>query len=578
MRTTPDQPAHPQPAAAPATAVAVARAATAARAALRALRALLPALAFYLLTVALLAGTLGLGLAITGGSHSPSLHRHGALVPAEVWGISAVVACVLLYGLYAMRGPGRSRPEGVRVSRQQQPQLWQLVERTARATGVRAPHTLWLTDDSDLTASQGSRLLGLLPGRRRLAVGVPLLVGLTEPQLAALLAQRLGPARSADTPLPGLLRRNRAALLLVLDRYADTPAPAPAPARTAADPLPGPLDGPLSGLVLSPRRWFGGMYLGYARACLRWSAPDARRLALAADDAAARTAGPGTTAAALRRAPALAALHRRYREQQVLTGWDQGAFPPAAEVLPAYQDWLRSPAGEQELARLEGSPPRERIPRHDPRPTLPERLARLARLRQLPPAEAATEPPTPASLLLADPLRTCTQVVQAAPGVAAKRQLPWDDLAALAGRAELDAAAAGLLTSVASVLRHRTRDPGPALPTVLDAIDGGRWAELADWIPRTGAARTVPVAVGRSLNLSTAAQGLHALVLAALVEQGRARWTLDPQHGRRLTLAPDVRDDVLGPALDSATDSPPDTAPLRRLLGPEPESLPPVER
>ena len=555
MRTPPtSQPSSAQPQPPPT------RTVTPMRTALRALRTLAPPLAFYLLTLALLAGVLGLALAVTGAAHS----HHGALLPVEVWGISAIIMCVLLYGLYAVRGPrrhgSRSRSAGVQVSRQQQPQLWRLVEQTAQASGVRAPHTLWLTDDSALSARQRPRLLGLLPSRHRLSLGVPLLVGLTEPQLAALLAQQLGPAGSADIPLPGLLRRNRDTLRLVLDRYADTGAFGP-----------------------GPRRWFGGIYAGYARTCLRWSASDARRLELAADRTAARIAGRDTAVTALRRAQALAGLHQHYREEQVLIGWDQGVFPPAAEVLPAYQDWLRSRPGRQELAALESEPPRERIPRYDARPPLPERITRLLELPAdpgLPPEAATTEPPAPAEQLLADPLRTFAQVVQAGPGVAEKRQLPWDDLAAVVGRAELDAAATGLLTSVTSVLRRRT----PDLPTILDAIDEGRWAELADWIPRTGAARTVPVTVGRSLNLSTATQGLRALVLAALVEQGQARWTLDPQRGRQLIPDPDTLDAVLRPALDAATAPEPDTAPLRRLLHPKypkhpkPESPPTVER
>ncbi|QMU67633.1 M48 family metallopeptidase [Streptacidiphilus sp. P02-A3a] len=525
------------------------------RAALRGLRALAPPIGFYLLTVALLAGVLGLDLAIIGAAGN-----HSQLVPAEVWGISAIVGCVLLYGLYAVRGANH-RAEGLRVSRQQQPQLWRLVEQTARSVGVRAPHALWLTDDDGLAAWQNPRLLGLLPTRHRLSIGVPLLVGLTEAELTALLAHRLGPAADADTPLPALVRRNRDALRLVLQRYADTAEAGP-----------------------GPRKWFGGMYAGYARGCLRWSAPDARRLEFTADRAAARVAGRDTTIAALRLAPALSELRQRYWHEFVLIGWEQDAFPPTAEVVPAFRAWLRGPVGQEELAALAGDPPRERIARYDARPPLAERIRRLEQLpapaSPSPPASPASpsSPSSPAELLVADPSRTFAEVVAAAPEVPGKRQLPWDDLAAIAGRAELDAAAAGLLTSVASVLRRRA----PDLPTILDAIDEDRWAELADWIPRTGAARTVPVAVGRSLNLSTASQGLRALVLNALVDRGRARWTLDPRHGRLLDPDPDALDAVLGPALYAATSSPPDTAPLRQLLadapGTPPESPPAVER
>lgn len=553
---------------------------------LRALRILAPAAGFYLLTVGLLAGILGLDLAITGPGH-----RLGAVAPAEVWGISAVIACLLLYGLFAVRGAGHPRPDGLRVSHEEQPALWQLVERTAAAVGVRPPGALWLTADPELAVDQRSWLLGLVPGPRRLCLGAPLLVGLTSAQLGALLAHELGhdsPQQGReDTPLPALLRRNRTALQQVLRRYADTPAPAPAPATTAPAESGSALTLNLGSLPTSfsgsgPKKWFGGIYTTYARSCLRATQADARRQELAADRLTARTAGRDTAVAALRRARALDTGYRRYQQDYLRMGWDQGACPQAALVVPAFRELLRSPEGQQALTRLEADPPRERIPPHDAHPPTAERITAL---RQLPASATAPEDApddrftASAEALLTDPDRTWTLVVEAQPGVRERRGLPWDDLAAVAGRAELDAASAGLRTSLTTVLRRRT----PDLVTALDAIDDGRWAELADWIPRVGAARTVPVPVGRSLNLTAAAEGLYALVLTTLVQQGRGRWTIDWQHGRRLTLDPDLTapatpdgpptplDSLLGPALDTATATPPDTTPLRLLL-----RLPPV--
>ncbi|QMU75104.1 M48 family metalloprotease [Streptacidiphilus sp. PB12-B1b] len=600
---------------------------------LRALRTLALPLGFYLLTVGLLAGILALVLAVTTGRHP-----HSALTTAEAWAIGAVVAFPLLYGLYAVRGGNRRRPEGLRVSRQEQPRLWQLVEQAARAADVRAPHALWLTAGSGVAVRQSSWLLGLVPGARRARIGVPQLVGLTEQQLGALLAHELGHGSRQDTPLPGLLQRNRATLRQVLRRHQPDSSPdAGRRSGLLAEPPSGSaLDFSLSGLNLSlgpgagPKRWFGRSYAGYARLCLRATEADARRQEFAADRIAAGFAGRDTAIAALRRNRALDHAYRAYQDTYLRLAWDEGACPPADQVVPAFRDQLRSPDGRRSLAALESTPPRERIGAHDPHPPTDHRITALTRLPDnvQPPATPAPDtvpapapdpnptptrdtapgavPPTdddpapapetlpasspapapgpvPASApapapgfasaeaLLTDPDRTWTLVVAALPGVRERRQLPWDELAALAGQAELDAAASGLRTSLTTVLRHRPAE----LPTVLDAIDDGRWAELADWIPRTGPARTVPIAVGRSLNLATAAEGLHALALAALVRQGRARWSVDWTRGRALTLDPGLDAD-LGPALDAAVTDPHDTALLRRLL--RQESPPAVER
>jgi hypothetical protein len=459
------------------------------------LRALALLLGFYLVTAGLLAGLAA--AALLGG--------RGAAGPLEVRGICLVLAFPLLYGLYAVRGERPGRPDGLRVTAEQQPGLWARAVRAAGAEHAPVPRELWLTDDAGVSLRQSSWLLGLVPGRRRLTVGVPLLVSLTEPQLDAALAEELGRDTRGGLPLAGLVGRNHRALRQVLARYGG-------PAEVAAsDPAAGVaslfgLGGSASAIdvaaLWNPGRWFGRISTAYARLCLRRGPadPDSRRRA-------------DTEAAA--------ESYARFRRDCADIAWEQGAVPFPADVFPGYRAWLRS-ADETPGAA---------------------------------PDAAGVD-------LLADRDRTCAAVAERRRGVGDRRQLSWDGLAAVAGQAELDAETAPLRTSATAVLRRT-----PDLPALLDAIDAGRWPELADWIPRVGAARTVPMEVGRAMNLAAAADGLYSLALGALVQQGRGRWTLDPARGRGKTLDLDPGlDAVLGPYLDAAVADPPDTTALRGLL------------
>ena len=462
---------------------------------------------FYLVTFGLLAGLGTLAVAL-----EQRTAGRGAGTAAEIWVITAIVAFPLLYGLYAVRGERGRRPtSGLRVTAEQQPDLWARAARAAAAEGAPAPHELWLTtDDTAVSLRQPSRLLGVVPGRRRLVVGVPRLAALTEQQVDAELEHVLGQdsrAARAGVPLAGLVRRNRQTLQQILDRFQrvqrspdDSPAPASGAAALfslAANPS-ALLELDL-GAVWNPARWFGRIYTSYARLCLRRGQAAVEP---APQDPATGAAAPGG--------------YQRFLHAYADIGWEAGVVPIAADVIPAYREWLRGPA--------DGA--------------------------------------SPAIDLLVDPERTCALIVARRPGYGERRQIGWNELAAVAGQAELDAETAPLRTSATAVLRR-----SPDLPTLLDAIDAGRWAELADWIPRIGAARTVPVEVGRAMNLAVASDGLYSLALGALVQQGRGRWTLDRARGRGKRLELDEGlDAALGPCLDSAVADPPDTAALRRLL------------
>ncbi|NED80705.1 M48 family metalloprotease, partial [Streptomyces sp. SID11233] len=92
---------------------------------------------------------------------------------------------------------------------QEQPRLWELVRKLAKAADTRAPARILLTADVNASVTERTRLLGLVPGRRELYLGLPLVQGLTEAQLRGVLAHELGHYAHADTRLSGLTSRVR---------------------------------------------------------------------------------------------------------------------------------------------------------------------------------------------------------------------------------------------------------------------------------------------------------------------------------------------------------------------------------
>ncbi|MEU4094061.1 M48 family metallopeptidase [Streptomyces sp. NPDC026673] len=505
------------------------------RAFLQALRLLVLLLGFYVMVVGLLASIVVADVVLTGVAL-----RQG-YVTFLFLGISVAFASPLVSGLVAsVRGVNRHRPAGVRVTADEQPELWARVRRVAEAMETTAPVELWLVAEPMAAVWQSSWVLGLVPGRRRMVLGIPYLTGLTERQIDAVIAHELGHFARRDTLLAGLAARNRAGLMRVLERYAE--------------------DGNGIGHAI------GSLFAGYARFCLRTTQAQARLGELAADRAAARIAGRDTTAAALRRIPLLDAAHTRYVREYAGIGTALGLLPPAEEVHPGFAAFLAGATWREEERRLIADPPRERTSPYDSHPPMRERVAAI---EALPADTAGTFPaePSPAGTgLLEDPVGTGARTVTALPGSAELRQLPWRDLAAEVGRAELAAETTPVLRAARAVLRT-TADLG----MLLDALDAGRWPEVVDCMPRPGHGGHMLLDDSlRARARADAADGLYSLVLMSLVEDGRARWELDWERGRHLEFGEGVHaalDRAVDAAMSPQDGAGPDSSGLRELLG-----------
>ncbi|WP_037608086.1 M48 family metallopeptidase [Streptacidiphilus rugosus] len=443
---------------------------------------------------------------------------------------SVVVAIPIARGVFFVRRPKDEAPPGISVSEQQQPELWARVRTLAEQVGTRAPAEIRLIPQVNAAVSENPRLLGLIPGHRRMLIGVPLLIGLTEPQLDAVLAHELGHYSNKDTRLAGITVRGRQSLITVVQH-----------ARAAG-----------RGVTAS-------VFGAYAKLYLRVSESVSRRQELSADLASARIAGRDHAAAAMRQLPALDLAYDFYLERYASVGWKVGYLPLASEFYGGFRSLLGSAKRQAELDEIRTEPPVRETSPYDSHPPVRERVAALEAL----PADGRviTGQERPALSLLhdVDHLLAAVAAVTMPADSAGKRPLPWDDLARESGRAHLRLALAPHCPPGGSV--------DGLLPYLLDEIDREGTGPATARLPRSAEADR---AKGRPAEESArdALRGLlKRLALLGLLDQGRASYVLTWDEPLHVHYAPGV-EESLSTALDAAVTDAPTTAPLRALLAP----------
>ena len=121
-------------------------------------------------------------------------------VAVKAGGAWSVVAGISVVGLLAAMGVGlfvrrrrwkRRWGAGVSISIDEQPQFWVEIYRIAEGLGIRTPDELLLFPDTNVAVAGRRTWIGLRPGVRRVHLGLPLLAGLTERELRAVVAHEL---------------------------------------------------------------------------------------------------------------------------------------------------------------------------------------------------------------------------------------------------------------------------------------------------------------------------------------------------------------------------------------------------
>ncbi|MFJ1752093.1 M48 family metalloprotease [Kitasatospora sp. NPDC088134] len=526
----------------------------------RALLAVALLVGFYLLSAAVVVGLVWANVELVVSSD----RFHSGMV--KLWALSAAIAYPVLRVVFLTRRPRATGRDGLVLTRAEQPGLWARVDRIAEATGVRGPAEIRLVSDVNAYVSEDTRLLGLVRGPRHLAIGAPLLLGLTEAELDSVLAHEFGHYANNDVRLGAVTVAGRTALLHSIatlhhraDRHradkaaeiAQDNAYRQARGRKAREEDPG------NGGI---ERFLAKAFTQYAKLYFRVTESVSRREEFAADRHAAEVAGRDATAAALRRIPVLGAAQGFYLNRYATMGWSAGLLPLRGQFYGGLAHLLADPQRREELTAMGLDLPDEQPDPYDSHPPIRQRVAAIEALPDTPGLPGlGSAAPAVGLLREADRLFGDLETLDLVPEAAAKRRVEWPELVHETLLADCREAAQPVLRALTGSGLHGT------VEALLDALEAGRGEELAKRLPQSEEAEQATGRAAREFRRPLLREALRTLTVLALASDRTARWELSWSRPAALVLPGDLGD-RLPAALDAAVADTPDAAPLRALL------------
>jgi Zn-dependent protease with chaperone function len=447
---------------------------------------------------------------------------------------------VVLRGVFVSTRVRTRHIVGVVVTPAQQPALWARIRQLAAQVGTRAPRRLYLVPDANAAVWENARLLGMIPGKRQMMIGLPLLMAMTPAQLDSVLAHELGHYGNRDTRVGGLVGRTRQSVISALR----------AAGRKGRFQLPG-------------SDMFVAIFRAYAKVVLRVTQEASRAQEYAADRVAAQIAGPANAIAALSQLRGIDAAFDFYMDRYVAPGLELGLLPPPPEVFGGFLGLRGDSTRQAELDEMRTNPsPRPADP-YDSHPPIADRIAAL---ESLPPGHAVPDAPgVRAMSILANPADALAAVAMRAlqKHVGGKSAASWDALASANALYRADQRAKPLQDVVAR-LSGRPAD----LVLLVEMLRSGWLNQILDALPRNEASQSTNATgrVAREHAKTELARMLEGWVVSHLARTGRATWTHSwADIEGRLQVAPELKTE-LDAAIDEIVAVRPADARLRTLI------------
>lgn len=397
---------------------------------LRALLSLVMLGGFYVVALLQLIAAIALGIWVY------SLVHHAIAIKIFIWVIIGLVGSVGVSLWKALRFKPEP-PAGVVINPDTAPQLWAEVRGLAAAAGTRPPEEIRIIPEVNAAVSEHARLMGLIPGRRYLYIGMPLLQALTVSQLRSVLGHELGHYSGNHTKLGAVAYRGRLAIQGTIERIG------------TGNPI-------------------GWVFRGYGRLYLLVDNAVARMQESEADTVAVKVAGNEAAASALRELPVLDAAWSFYFARYVGPGAEAGFLPD--DVFGGFGELVA--ARQDELARLRAEEPKGERSLWDTHPPIPDRVRAILAMPavyQHPDNRLAGE--------LLPHLSSLGRALQAeVVEVRGRQVLPWPEFTAAVATANLQDTADRIFRQVGRVIKDRR----VGLPSVLGLVEAGRSGEIAE--------------------------------------------------------------------------------------------------
>ena len=351
---------------------------------LRALLAVGLLLGFYLLCAGVL---VALGLAI----YEVTSHDVAGALVVKLGIVTLLAALAIGRGLFGRSKRANAPTPGWTVSPTDQPTLWAEVRELAERAGTLPPQEIRLVAEVNAAVSEDSKLLGLIPGTRRLFVGVPILMGLSALQFRSVLAHELGHYSGRHTALAGVSYRGKESIRRVIGEF-------------GAD------------------SWIGKALTLYGRLYLAVSHSVNRRQELEADLLSAELVGPATAASALQELAPLDAAWTHFLDSYVGLGREIDARP--TDLFEGFGQFLADPTRQSQMSEIRQNPPL--VPRtvYDTHPSIEERVRAFAAL----PNQGDPDRSAPAIGLLTAPEQTLGLFQDFLYDGSSRRAIPFDQL------------------------------------------------------------------------------------------------------------------------------------------------------